>query len=81
MEAEVNVVGQALVVDNLSEERKQKVEQYKTRLNAEDVAWEELKQETDAAVLATLMWDWLDQLKVRFLSLNYLQLWTWRRLS
>lgn len=66
MSAEVKRIGEALIHDesNLSTEVKQKVAQYQQELNTSDTVWDTLRNENDVRVLCTLMWEWLDQLKV-----------------
>ena len=69
VEAEVNAIGQALLCEDIASEVKEKVEDYKKKLNLEDNVWKELKEETNPTVLAYLLWEWLEQLKV--CSLNF----------
>ena len=57
-------IGEALIVSELPEEIKQRVEDLQKRLNEDDSAWDELRNEENSVVLATLIWEWLDQLKV-----------------
>lgn len=63
--AKVRHIGEALVVSEIPEEVTQRVEELQKRLNEDDSAWDELREEENSVVLSTLMWEWLDQLKVR----------------
>lgn len=62
--SEVESVGQALLVLNLNQTQVETIESYKQKLNSDDSAWDELRQETDKHVLASLLWDWIEHLKV-----------------
>jgi len=46
-----------------------KVDGYKLKLNSSQVEWKRLSVENDPHVLSALMWDWIDELKVRQLHL------------
>ena len=62
--AKVRHIGEALIVSDIPEEIKKRVEDLQKRLNEDDSAWDELRNEENSVVLATLIWEWLDQLKV-----------------
>lgn len=61
---EVNHICQALANEKLSTQDSQLVTNYEKKLNEEDAAWDDLRQENNPYVLSQLLWNWLNQLKV-----------------
>ena len=47
------------------------VDNFKQRLNTTDSAWKDLATESNALVLAALMWSWIDELKVGYYSAGH----------
>jgi len=61
---EVRHIGESLVMEEVSVEVREKVLEYQRKLNFDDSAWDELRAEKNPVVLATLLWAWLEHLKV-----------------
>ncbi|KAK3580159.1 hypothetical protein CHS0354_030274 [Potamilus streckersoni] len=62
------------LVHEVSHSALEKAKQCETALNESDGAWSQIIEETDPQVLATILWDWLDQLKEPVLRVQDLKL-------
>ncbi|XP_062621924.1 protein tyrosine phosphatase domain-containing protein 1-like isoform X2 [Saccostrea cucullata] len=60
----VKEVVDALATSDISDEQFNMAENLETKLNESEDAWHDLVLENDPVVLAQVMWDWLDHLKV-----------------
>ena len=65
----VDVMGRVKL--DYSPESLSKVDGYKERLNTSSVEWWQLRMEDDPCVLAALIYDWMDELKVNFQGLFF----------
>ncbi|XP_061179214.1 protein tyrosine phosphatase domain-containing protein 1-like [Saccostrea echinata] len=70
----VKEVVDALGTSEISEEQFNLAENLETKLNESEDAWHDLVLENDPVVLAQVMWDWLDHLKVPALRAQDLNL-------
>ncbi|XP_056001516.1 protein tyrosine phosphatase domain-containing protein 1-like isoform X2 [Ostrea edulis] len=70
----VKQVVDALSTSDISEEQFSQAEKLEMMLNDSEDAWNDLVLENDPVVLAQVMWDWLDHLKVPALRLQDLTL-------
>ncbi|KAL3851685.1 hypothetical protein ACJMK2_015412 [Sinanodonta woodiana] len=62
------------LVHEVSQSALGRAKQFETALNESDSAWNQIIEETDPQVLATILWDWLDQLKEPVLRVQDLKL-------
>lgn len=72
---EVDAVAEALMMDgsDLSAELKKYVRQLKCEINSSQVGWLRLNKETDVVVLSTLLYDWLECLRLPVVRSQYLE--------
>lgn len=70
----VKQVVEALSSTEISDEQFAQAEHLETKLNESEDAWHDLVLENDPLVLAQVMWDWLDHLKVPVLRAQDLTL-------
>lgn len=70
---DIEEVVKALVGNSLDEDTGMRVKQYENELNSSKVGWMRLSLETDLKVLTSLLFEWLEGLKVPILQVKHFE--------